>query len=40
MKFDVQDMNDELGADWHPSDLTHTKAATKLTNKIKELMNW
>lgn len=40
MKFDVQDMNDGLGADWHPSDLTHTKAATKLTNKIKELMNW
>lgn len=38
MKFDNQNMNDGLGADWHPSNLTHTKAANKLTTRIKELM--
>lgn len=40
MKFDVQLMEDGYVADWHPTAVTHTKAAKKLTQKIKELMGW
>lgn len=40
LKFDVQDMNDGLGADWHPSDITHTRAAIKLSDTITELYGW
>lgn len=40
MKFDVQQSSDGYGADWHPSEATHTKAADKLTAKIKEIMGW
>lgn len=38
MKFDVQMQNDGYVADWHPTEVTHQKAADKLTLKIKELL--
>lgn len=37
LKFNQQNMGDGIAADWHPSEKTHIKAATKLTAKIKEL---
>lgn len=40
MKFDVQLMEDGYVADWHPTAVTHGKAAEKLTRKIRELMGW
>lgn len=40
MKFDVQLAEDGYVADWHPTAVTHTKAAKKLTRKIKKLMGW
>ena len=40
MKFDVQLVEDGYVADWHPTAVTHGKAAEKLTQKIKELMGW
>lgn len=40
MKFDTQSMSDGIAADWHPTEKTHTKAAEKLTTKIKEIMGW
>lgn len=38
MKFDVQLPDDGYSADWHPSVVTHDKAAEKLTNEIKALL--
>lgn len=38
MKFDVQLFEDGYSADYHPSVVTHDKAATKLVTKIKELV--
>ena len=35
----VQDMNDGLGADWHPSKITHEKLALLVYEKIKEVLN-
>ena len=41
MKFDQQNMElDGIAADWHPSEKTHEKAATKLTEEIKKIMKW
>lgn len=40
MKFDVQLATDGYVADFHPSRVTHGKAADKLTAHIKELMAW
>ena len=40
MKFDTQSMSDGIAADWHPTEKTHTKAAEKLTAKIREIMGW
>lgn len=40
MKFDIRQQEDGYAADWHPTEKTHTKAAKKLTTKIKELMGW
>ena len=40
MKFDIQQREDGLAADWHPTEKTHTKASMKLTAKIRELMGW
>ena len=40
MKFDVQSPGDGYAADWHPSQLTHRKAAEKLTRHIRQLMGW
>lgn len=38
--FDVQDPADGIGANWHPSDLTHTKAAEKLAAFMKDYLGW
>ncbi|HWT76975.1 MAG TPA: SGNH/GDSL hydrolase family protein [Mobilitalea sp.] len=40
MKFDVQQASDGYGACWHPSEVTHQKAADKLTARIKTIMGW
>ncbi|SEU22927.1 SGNH/GDSL hydrolase family protein [Paenibacillus sp. NFR01] len=40
MKFDVQLEEDGYAADFHPSQVTHKKAAHKLTAYIRELMGW
>lgn len=40
MKFDVQLAADGYVANFHPSRVTHSKAADKLTAHIKELMTW
>jgi lysophospholipase L1-like esterase len=40
LKFDVQSADDGYAADWHPTEATQTKAAAKLTDKIRELMRW
>lgn len=34
----VQDMKDGLGADWHPSKITHEKLALLVSEKIKEVL--
>ena len=34
----VQDMNDGLGADWHPSKITQEKLAKVVAEKIKEIL--
>lgn len=40
MKFDVQSYSDGFAVDYHPTEKTHEKAAKKLTEKIKTIMNW
>lgn len=40
MSFEVQSVEDGIGADWHPSKITHEKMAVKLESKIRELLNW
>ena len=35
VKFDLQKEEDGIGADWHPSAVTHRKAAKKLTSALK-----
>ena len=40
MKFDVQKASDGYVADWHPTAVTHEKAAEKLTAEIRKLMGW
>ena len=37
LKFANQSMADGIAADWHPTEKTHAKAATVLTQKIKSL---
>ena len=39
MKFDVQSAADGYSADWHPSVITHEKAAQKLVSEIEALLN-
>ena len=34
-----QNMNDGLGADWHPSSLTHQKSAVILTKNLQEVID-
>jgi len=34
----VQDMNDGLGADWHPSKITQEKLSELVAEKIKEIL--
>ncbi len=40
MWFDVQSQDDGLGVDWHPSALTHQKAAETLSAFIREWLGW
>ena len=40
MKFEEQLASDGYAADWHPTAVTHGKAAEKLVRNIKELMGW
>ncbi len=36
LRFDLQKESDGIGADWHPSPVTHKKAAKKLAKFLKE----
>ena len=36
VRFDLQKEEDGIGADWHPSPVTHKKAAKKLTAALRE----
>lgn len=38
LQYDVQEEQDGIGTDWHPSLATHIKAGKKLEQKIKEIM--
>jgi lysophospholipase L1-like esterase len=40
MAFDDQLETDGIGADWHPTKITHNKMAARLVGKLEELMNW
>ena len=40
MEFDEQLASDGYTANWHPTAVTHGKAAEKLTGFIRELMGW
>ncbi len=40
LPFEVQKSEDGIGADWHPSKITHRKMADVLESKIREIMNW
>ena len=40
LMFDQQNPRDGLAADWHPTEATHEKAAAKLAETIKEVMEW
>lgn len=40
MRFDIQQQADGYAVDWHPSALTHRKAAEKLTAYIREWLKW
>ncbi len=40
MRFSEQLPEDGLTADWHPTAVTHTKAAGKLAEEIKMIMGW
>ncbi len=40
MRFPVQLESDGYAADWHPSVVTHDKAAALLTAEIRRLMDW
>ena len=40
MSFDLQDVKDGIGSDWHPSKRTHEKMAGKLEARIREIMDW
>lgn len=37
LRFSPQQASDGIAADWHPSEKTHSKAATLLVEKLKEL---
>ena len=38
MRFEPQNAEDGYSADWHPSIVTHDKAAARLTEEIKSLL--
>lgn len=40
MRFDLQSEADGYVVNFHPSEVTHRKAAEKLVAEIKEVMGW
>lgn len=40
MKYEVELASDGFAACWHPSEITHNKAAVKLTAEIRSIMGW
>lgn len=40
MNFTDQLPEDGYAADWHPTEITHTKAAKKLSGEIQKIMGW
>ena len=40
MKFDVQKASDGYVADWHPTAVTHGKAAERIAREIRRIMGW
>ena len=40
MHFTDQLPEDGYAADWHPTEITHTKAARRLTEEIQKIMGW
>jgi hypothetical protein len=40
LKLPEQQEEDGIGADFHPSKVTHQKTAGLLTKKIREFMGW
>ena len=40
MRFDMQSEADGVVVDWHPSAVTHQKAADKLTGVIRDWLGW
>ncbi|MCW8133654.1 MAG: GDSL family lipase [Planctomycetota bacterium] len=40
LEFDVQQMSDGLGSDWHPSVKTHQKMAAKFVAAMKKDLGW
>jgi lysophospholipase L1-like esterase len=40
VEFDVQDMKNGIGADWHPSVKTHRLMADRLTAAVKKELGW
>lgn len=40
MEFEVQDVKDGIGSDWHPSKTTHQKMAAKLVAGISRITGW
>ena len=40
MKFDEQNADDGYVADWHPTAVTHQKAAARLVEEIRRQMGW
>lgn len=40
MAFDMQEEQDGFGTCWHPTKITHAKAAMKLESRLREIMDW
>lgn len=40
LEFDVQDMNDGICVDWHPSEVTYEKASDTLADYMSYVMGW
>ena len=40
LEFDVQNMNDGVCVDWHPTEATHEKASDTLADYMSYVMGW